>query len=74
MKKKNEERNAKKKFEFPQESFFVSKKSFSKIFEFVENVEENIWIKLYHNKYFYENFNLNFSLQNKQLEQITTLH
>ena len=33
----------------------------------VENAEKKIWIKLYQNKHFYGNFNLNFSLQNKQL-------
>ena len=38
--------------------------------EVAENAEKKIWIKLYDNKYFYENFNLNFSLQNKQLQQI----
>ena len=38
------------------------------IFEFGENTEKKIWIKLWNNKYFYENFNLNFSLQNKQLQ------
>ena len=47
------------------------------MFEFVENKEEKISIKfenaekkislkLLNNKYFYENLNLNFSLQNKQ--------
>ena len=40
------------------------------MFEFVENAEEKIRIKLLNNKQFYENFNLNFSLQNKQLQQI----
>ena len=35
-----------------------------------ENAEKKIWIKLYHNKYFYGTFNSNFSLQNKQLQQI----
>ena len=36
------------------------------MFEFAENAEKKIWIKLLNNKYFYENLNLNFSLQNKQ--------
>ena len=35
-----------------------------------ENAEKKIWIKLLNNKYFYENFSLNFSLQNKQFQQI----
>ena len=35
-----------------------------------ENAEKKIWIQLYDNKYFYENFNSNFSLQNKQLQHI----
>jgi len=39
-------------------------------FEFAENAEKKIWIKLYDNKYFYGTFNLNFSLQNKQLQQM----
>ena len=34
-----------------------------------ENAEKKISIQLYDNKYFYENFNSNFSLQNKQLKQ-----
>ena len=41
------------------------------IFQFVsvaENAEKKISIQLYHNKYFYGNFNSNFSLQNKQLQ------
>ena len=37
--------------------------------EIAENAEEKISIELYDNKYFYENFNLNFSLQNKQLQK-----
>ena len=40
------------------------------LFEFAENAEKKIWIDLLNNKYFYGNFNLNFSLQNKQLQQI----
>ena len=35
-----------------------------------ENEEKKIWIKLYDNKYFYGTFNSNFSLQNKQLQQL----
>ena len=35
-----------------------------------ENAEKKFSIKLYHNKYFYGNFNSNFSLQNKQLQHI----
>ena len=35
----------------------------------VEDAEEKIQIKLLNNKQFYENFNLNFSLQNKKLQQ-----
>ena len=38
------------------------------IFEVGENEEKKIWIKLWNNKYFYENFNLKFSLQNKKLQ------
>ena len=40
-----------------------------KISNFIKCREKN-WIKLLNNKYFCENFNLNFSLQNKQLQQI----
>ena len=36
----------------------------------VENEEEKFSIKLLNNKYIYENFNLNFSLQNKELQRI----
>ena len=35
-----------------------------------EKAEKKISIQLYDNKYFYENLNLNFSLQNKQLKQV----
>ena len=35
-----------------------------------KNAEKIIWIKLWNNKYFYGNFNLNFSLQNKKLQQM----
>ena len=38
--------------------------------EVAENAEKKISIQLYDNKYFYGTFNLNFSLQNKQLQQI----
>ena len=38
----------------------------NKMFEVSENAEKKIQIKLLNNKYFYENFNLNFSLQNKK--------
>ena len=41
--------------------------------EVAENAQKKNWIKLYHNKYFCENFNLNFSLQNKKLQQIFDL-
>ena len=43
-------------------------KNLRDLFEFAENAEKKIWIKLLNDKYFYENFNLNFSLQNKQLQ------
>ena len=44
---------------------------FSVVFVSVaENAEKKIWIKLMNNKYFYENFNLNFSLQNKKLQHL----
>ena len=37
-----------------------------KFVEVAENAEKKIWIKLLNNKQFYENFNLNFSPQNKK--------
>jgi len=45
-------------------------KDFGKNVEIAENAEKKIWIQLYHNKYFYGNFNSNFSLQNKKLQQL----
>ena len=39
------------------------------VLKFAENAEKKIWIKLLNNKYFYENLNLNFSLQNKKLQK-----
>ena len=61
----------KKSGEFPSEN-----RVRSNFFQFVsvgENAEKKIWIKLYDNKYLYENFNSNFSLQNKQLQQLSQL-
>ena len=48
-------------------------KHFGKNVEVAENAEEKISIKLLNNKYFYGTFNLNFSLQNKQLQQMSKL-
>ena len=36
----------------------------------VENAEKKISIQLLNDKYFYGNFNSNFSLQNKKLQQM----
>ena len=37
-----------------------------------ENAEKKIWIQLWNNKYFYGTFNSNFSLQNKQLQHLSS--
>ena len=41
--------------------------------EVVEKTEKKSSIELLNNKYFYENFNLNFSLQNKKLQHIHSI-
>ena len=38
--------------------------------QFLKTQRKKISIQVLNNKYFYENFNLNFSLQNKKLQQI----
>ena len=51
--------------QFQKEVYFNFKLNVS----VAENSEEKISIQLYDNKYFYGNFNSNFSLQNKQLKR-----
>ena len=41
------------------------------MFELLKTQRKKNSIQLYDNKYFYGNFNLNFSLQNKQLHHLT---